>query len=99
MTDIAVILSVAVATYLIRISFVALRTSRNMYPWLERSVMYVRPAAMAALTVTVLVGHTAIDPPHLAAIAVAGWIAHRWTGLVVPLGAGMAALAALTQLS
>jgi branched-subunit amino acid transport protein len=98
MSDIVLILAVALATYAIRVSFVTFLAGWTFHPWLQRSITYVRPAAMAALLVTVLASHAAIDPPHVAAIGVAAWIAHRRAGLVAPLAAGMAVLAALTHL-
>ena len=98
MSDLAVILSTAVVTYTLRVSFVALLGGWTLRPWLQESIRLVRPAALAALTVAVLASHVAFDLPHLAGIAAAGMTASRRGGLVGPLTVGMAVLMVLTVL-
>ncbi|MCI0677987.1 MAG: AzlD domain-containing protein [Actinobacteria bacterium] len=98
MSDLVLILVLAVTTYLLRVGFIGLLHSRAMKPRSQRIVEQIRPAAFAALAVTAMVQFPGFGPPYLiAAIVVAIGARLRWD-LLLNLVLGMAVVGILTNL-
>ena len=99
MSDLLLILVLAVATYLLRVGFIGLLHSRAMTPRFQLIVEQVRPAAFAAIAVTAMVQFPGFAAPFLiAAIVVAIGARLRWD-LLLNLVLGMAVVGILTNLS
>jgi branched-subunit amino acid transport protein len=100
----AVVLALALGTFLIRYSFIGLFANRAMPPWLERSLRLVVPAIFAAIVaggVAIVDGHfggLALWPRYAAA-AIALGVALRTRGnLLATMIVGMGALHLFTLL-
>ncbi len=97
----AIVLSVAVATYVMRASLILLLAERTLPPVVERSLRYVGPAVLAALTVSFAAGSSDGGPPSIAfpeaaALVIAGGVAWRSKNLILTLLVGMVTLWVLT---
>jgi len=101
----AVVLGLAVGTFLIRYSFIGLFADRDMPAWLDRALKLMVPGIFAAIVCSgvVIVGGEVAgwdDWPRYAA-AVLGFVAALLTrgNILVTLGVGMAALHGLPWLA
>ena len=101
----AVVLGLAVGTFLIRYSFIGLFADRDMPAWLDRALKLMVPAIFAAIVFSgvAVVGNQLVglsDWPRYAAAAVALVAAILTRGnMLVTLGVGMAALHGLPWLT
>jgi branched-subunit amino acid transport protein len=81
-----VLLAVSIGTYALRASMFVILGGRVLPAWTERPMTFVAPAAIAALTISMLFTHDqTVDPAplrELAAVA-AGFVAVRRTGNVM----------------
>lgn len=91
MGDLAVILTIGVISYGLRVSFIAVIGDRSFPAGASRLLDALKPAALAALTVTALVRHGDVMPSHLLATGVAGVVAYRRGSLSMVLICGMLA--------
>lgn len=96
MTDLVLVLVLAVMTYLMRIGFVTLLADRQPGPLFQRLADQVKPAAMTALAVTALLNVTDLGVAHLMAVAVVFVGSRRGVGLLVTLIAGMSTFSILS---
>lgn len=94
MTDLLVVLAVAVGSYALRTSFIVVAGQRTASPAIVAILDHVKPAALAALAVTAASSHETLTPAHAAALVVAGFAAYKGAGLLTALILGMLALAA-----
>ena len=87
----------AVATWLLRVSFINLLPADRLPAVLRRTLRHAGPAALGALVVTSLAGSggpaalVVPSAPHLALI-VAGLVAWRVRNLVAPMAAALAVM-------
>lgn len=95
MREFALILLVAVGTYLIRASTIVAFGRIDISPRIERGLGLVAPAVLAALVVNTLVLDAGAPRPlgawHLAALLAAA-VAWRWRSMSWTLAAGMIAV-------
>ena len=94
----AVVLSLAVLTFLIRYSFIGLLANRAMPPWLDRALKLMVPAIFAAIVFTSLamvnggLAGWAYWPRYAAAVLALGAAVLTRGNMLATLGVGMAAL-------
>lgn len=93
----AIVLGVAVMTYLMRASVIVALGERTLPPTIARALRYVGPAVLAALTVSLAAGSGEGSSPsiggvELAALVVGAVVAWRWRNLIAVLLAGMAVI-------
>lgn len=91
MSDLWVILSVALVSFGLRSSFIAFATNRALPDGVERVIDHLKPAAFAGLATTAMASHSGVEPPHLLAILAVGWTARRGN-LLTAFGVGFAVL-------
>ena len=89
-----VVVSVGVATYVMRAGLILLLANRTLPPIVERSLRYVGPAVLAALTVSLAFGNSDggtpnIEAPEVIALLVSGAVAVWRRNLVQTLVVGM----------
>ncbi len=87
----------ALATWLLRVSFIALVPADRLHPRVRAALRHVGPAVLAALVVTMLVGRgglAALLTPTVAhlALLVAGLVAWRVRNVAVPMAAALAVM-------
>lgn len=96
MTDIAIIVTIGVGTYLLRLSFIGILGSRTMPDWAMVPLQYVAPAVLAALVApAVLMRDNSIDlspvtNPRALAALIALLIAWKTKSVAAVIVAGMA---------
>ena len=93
----ALIVTLAVGTFLLRSVPMWLHGRKPMPGWLERLLRHVPAAALATLVLPASVwvktnGSYDLAPERMAAIAVAAFVAFRWRNMLATLLVGMAAL-------
>lgn len=101
MTEWLVIAVVAAGTYLERASLMLMPERLTLPHRLERILRYVGPAVLAALAIPPLLApHGTFDPvsPHIAAAALAAFVAWRSHSLLATLVAGLVTFGALIGL-
>jgi len=96
-----IVLGVAVATYVMRTGLILLLAERTLPPVLERSLSFVGPAVLAALTVSFAAGSAdggspSITFPEAAALVIGAGVAWRAKNLIFTLVAAMTTLWVLT---
>ena len=100
----AVVLSLAVLTFLIRYSFIGLLANRAMPQWLDRALKLMVPAIFAAIVFTSVamvsggLAGWAYWPRYAAAVLALGAAVLTRGNMLVTLGVGMAALHGLPQM-
>lgn len=85
MTAWLVVAAVAIGSYLLRVSMFAVVGRRSLPRWTERPMAFVGPAAIAALTSSMLLTRGgSIDPPPIAELiaVTVGFVVVRRTGNV-----------------
>lgn len=98
MTDLAIIITIGVGTYLLRLSFIGIIGGRTMPEWAMIPLRFVAPAVLAALVApAVLLRDGSIDllpatNPRALAALVALLIAWKTKNVVAVIVAGMAAV-------
>jgi len=98
-----VIGGVALGTFALRLSFIGWMDGREVPAWLSRTLRFVPPSVLAALTLPAVLNAGVGDsmggliPPLLAA-AIAVGVAWRTGHMLFPIGAGMVALWTLQAL-
>lgn len=99
----AVILALGAGTFLLRFSFLGLLGDRPLPPWLLRLLRYtpvaVFPAIIAPLVVFPAATGGQLDPPRLAAAAVALALAVTLRSVLAAIGGGAATLYLLLWLA
>jgi branched-subunit amino acid transport protein len=75
--DLFLIAAVALVSFGLRASFIALATGRALPVRVERVIGQLRPSAFAALATTAVVSHGGAAAPHLLAVIAVGWVARR----------------------
>ncbi|MEN8113502.1 MAG: AzlD domain-containing protein [Actinomycetota bacterium] len=96
MTDLAIILTIGVGTYLLRLSFVGIIGDRTMPDWAMVPLRYVAPSVLAALVApAVLLREGAVDlapatNPRALAALVALVVAWKTKNVAAVIVAGMA---------
>ena len=96
MTDIAIIVTIGVGTYLLRLSFIGILGNRTMPDWAMVPLQYVAPAVLAALVApAVLLRDNSIDlspvtNPRALAALIALLIAWKTKSVAAVIVAGMA---------
>lgn len=104
MSDWAVVATIGVGTYLLRLSFIGVLGTRPMPVWAQRPLKYVAPAVLAALVlpaVTLVDGSVDLSPlgnPRFLAAVVAGLIAWRLRSVAAVIVVGMGLLWVLQAL-
>jgi branched-subunit amino acid transport protein len=96
-TNLVIVLSIGIGTYLARLSSIGLFGARRLPPALERALEYVAPAALAALVLPAVIrpeGVVDITPENLRLFAgvVAALVAWRTRNVLLTTAAGMGAL-------
>lgn len=100
----AVVLGLALGTFLIRYSFIGLFADRDMPAWLDRALKLMVPAIFAAIVFSgvAIVGNEVVGLAHWPryVAAVLALLAAVWTrgNMLVTLGVGMATLHGLPWL-
>lgn len=89
-----VVVAVGIATYVMRAGLILLLANRSLPPIVERSLRYVGPAVLAALTVSLAFGSSEggspdIDAPEVIALIVSGAVAAWRRNLIQTLIVGM----------
>jgi len=98
MTDLAIILTIGIGTYLLRLSFIGILGDRTMPDWAMVPLRFVAPAVLAALVApAVLLKDGAVDlspvtNPRALAALVALLIAWKTKNVIAVIVAGMAAV-------
>lgn len=96
MTDIAIIVTIGVGTYLLRLSFIGILGNRTMPDWAMVPLQYVAPGVLAALVApAVLLRDNSIDlspvtNPRALAALIALLIAWKTKSVAAVIVAGMA---------
>ncbi|MGE0298142.1 AzlD domain-containing protein [Pseudonocardia sp.] len=95
------VLAVGVASYLMRIAAITLLPASRLPAAVRRALGHAGPAAIAAMVGAGVAAGVALPElagrvPVLAGAVVAGAVAWRWRGLVLPVVAGLATVAALS---
>jgi len=99
-----VIIFGGLATYLIRLSFIALMGRFTMPGWMQRALRFVPPAVFAVIIFQGLLfpnGSLSLSPvtnPRLVAGLIAALVAWRWRSPLLTIAVGMAALLVLQGL-
>jgi branched-subunit amino acid transport protein len=97
MTGLLALSGGALATWLLRVSFITLVPADRLPPGLWRALRHAGPAVLSALIVTGLAGHgdaAALLVPsarHLA-LLIAGLVAWRFRNLAAPIAAALAVM-------
>jgi branched-subunit amino acid transport protein len=91
------ILGVALATFLMRASFIVFVDPHRFPPWFRHALAYVPPSVLAAIVVPGLLLHggvldLSLANPRWIAGAVAIAVAVRWRNMLAAIGSGMVAL-------
>lgn len=93
MSDIWVVLAVAVGSYALRTSFIVFARQRAGSLAIVGILDQIKPAALAALTATAVVSHDGLTATHMVALGVTALAAHKGVDLLGALVLGMVALA------
>lgn len=93
MSDVVVVLLVAVGSYALRTSFIVFSGHGTAHPTVLGVLDNVKPAALAALAATAAISHETLTPTHVVALAVTTVAAHRGVDLLGALTMGLLALA------
>ena len=99
MSAVAALAVGALATWVLRTTFIALVPADRLHPRVRRTLRHVGPAVLGAMIVTLVVGHgglPALVTPsarHLA-LLVAGLVAWRVRNVAVPMAAALAVMVA-----
>jgi branched-subunit amino acid transport protein len=93
MSDVAVVILVAIGSYALRTSFIVGAGQRSLPPAMAGILDNVKPAALAALAATAAVSHDKVTPAHVLAVTVTGLAAYKGADLLGALILGMLALA------
>ncbi len=98
MTNVAIIFSIGIGTYLLRLSFIGILGNRTMPTWAMVPLRFVAPAVLAALVApAVLLNDGAVDlspatNPRALAALIALLIAWKTKNVIAVIVAGMAAV-------
>jgi branched-subunit amino acid transport protein len=98
MTNLAIIFTIGIGTYLLRLSFIGILGNRTMPDWAMVPLRFVAPAVLAALVApAVLLNDGAVDlsptaNPRALAALIALLIAWKTKNVIAVIVAGMAAV-------
>lgn len=93
MSDVLVVLLVAVGSYALRTSFIVFAGQRTLPPTIVGVLDNVKPAALAALATTAAISHEALTLTHVVALGITALAAYRGADLLGALIPGLLALA------
>lgn len=88
MSDLILIFIIALVSFGLRASFIAIAPGRTLPGYFEQTLVYLKPAAFAGLTAAALASHDGLGGAHFLAVIAAGWAARR-SNLAIALGVGM----------
>lgn len=92
MSDVLVVLAVAVGSYALRTSFIVHSRPGRVSPTLVDVLEHVKPAALAALAATSLISHGSPSPTHIVALGVTVVASRVGVGLLGAMALGLLTL-------